>query len=107
MFFVHRNSLIPKIMQKPNLVTLDFSINSDLIIYYRQRSAHAKRRSHVIKYNYHIDFNNYQTQEHFLITQNFNKIIPTEHVYYNSAPSNKADFFMSNILSAQLPSLKK
>ena len=94
-------------MQKPNLVTLDFSINFDLIIYYRQRPAYAKWRSHVIKFTCPIDFNNYQTQEHFLITQNFNKIIPTEHVYYNSAPSNKADFFMSNILSVQLLSLKK
>jgi hypothetical protein len=72
-------------MQKPNLVKLDFSLNFDLIIYYRHRPAHAKRRSHAIKFTYPIDFNNYQTQEYFLITQNFNKIIPTEHVYYNSA----------------------
>ena len=60
-------------MQKPNLVTLDFSLNFDLIIYYRHRPAYAKRRSHVIKFTYLIDFNNYQTQEHFLKTQNFNK----------------------------------
>jgi hypothetical protein len=49
-------------MQKRNLVTLDFLINFNLIIYYRQRPAYAKLRSHVIKFAYHIDFNNYQNQ---------------------------------------------